>query len=115
MARIQRIARPGLALLLAMLAACSTEDRRVPPQLDAAEVRLVEETLQMIRIRLTATRDSSAAAALRARSEDLYTDEEREFLLERLASDSARGEAVVAALHDSLEAMRQELFPPSLP
>jgi hypothetical protein len=47
--------------------------------------------------------------------DDLYTDEEREFLLERLADDSARGELVMAALHDSLQAMREVLFPASNP
>lgn len=110
----QRIARPGLVvLLLATLGSCGARERQGPPPLDEAELRLVEETLRMIRIRLVATRDSAAAAALRAENDDLYTDEEREFLLERLARDSARGEAVMDALHDSLEAMRTELFPPT--
>ena len=114
MARIQRFTRPGLVLLLAALVSCGGNDRQGPPELDEAEIRLVEETLHMIRLRILSTRDSTAAEAPRTGG-GLYTEEERQFLLDGLARDSARGEAVLNALHDSLEAMREELFPPSQP
>lgn len=114
MPRIQRFTRPGLVLVLAALVACGGNDRQAPPELDEQEMRLVEETVRMIRLRILSTRDSAAVERLQPGG-DLYTKEEREFLLERLSRDSARGEAVMNALHDSLEAMREELFPPSLP
>jgi len=115
MARIQRIACVALLLFIAGTSACTSEIRNGDLKLNEDEVRLVEETVQMIRIRLEMTRDPDSAAYMRFRAANLYTDEEREFLLDRLAADSARGELVMAALHDSLETMRTELFPPSQP
>lgn len=115
MARIQRITYFVLLLLLAGAAACTSESRNGDMKLNEEEVRLVDETLQMIRIRLEMTRDPAIAAEMRSQNTNLYTDEEREFLLDGLAADSARGGLVMSALHDSLETLRTELFPPSQP
>lgn len=115
MPRFQRIPRSWHLLILAGLVACGGQDARKPTRLDASEVRLVNEAMELIRIRLAATHDPEEAARLRAETGELYTKEELESLLDRLAADSARGEMVMAALHDSLEALREELFPPSGP
>jgi len=115
MPRIQRFTSLGLVLVLLAASGCAIGDSDGPPPLTPEEVRLVEETLQLIRIRLEATRDPAAAAEMRENTEGLYTREEREFLLDRLAADSRRGELVMAALHDSLQALREELFPASDP
>ena len=115
MPRIQRFASLGLVLVLLTGSGCVVGDPDAPPPLTPEEIRLVEETLQLIRIRLEATRDPAVAAEMRENTRGLYTEEEREFLLERLAADSRRGELVMAALHDSLQALREELFPPSDP
>ena len=115
MAVIQRFAWGALCLLVAGAVACVPEQPHAPDRLTEEEIRLVEETLLLIRVRLETTRDPAAAERMREGLDDLYTDEEREFLLERLADDSARGELVMAALHDSLQAMREVLFPASNP
>lgn len=115
MARIQRIARLALPILVAGASACAQGNQNRELEMNEEEIRLVEETVQMIRIRLEMTRDPALAAEMRAGAVDLYTDEEREFLLDRLASDSARGGLVMDALHDSLQNLRTELFPPSQP
>ncbi|RKZ15946.1 hypothetical protein DRQ53_07635 [bacterium] len=116
---IQRIERPILRLLLPVIlagaAACSGQGKQERVELNEQETRLVQETARLIRVRLEMTRDPAVAAALRDSLGDLYTDQERQFLISGLAEDSARGEAVMDALHDSLEAMRAELFPPSSP
>ena len=115
MTRSQRFACFLLCLLVAGAAACGPKDPNAATELTDDEVRLVDEALQMIKIRLEMTRDPAAAEAMRAESGVLYTDEDREKLLERLAEDSARGELVMSALHDSLQALREELFPTSNP
>lgn len=115
MPRFQRIPLAGRVLILAALSACAGSEGRSPVELDKAEIRLVDETLLMIRVRLTATTDSVAAAELLRGAGELYTAKERELLLDRLAQDSARGEKVMSALHDSLEAMRGRLFVPTQP
>ena len=115
MARIQRIACLVLPILIAGASACTPGNQNRKLELNEDETRLIEETVQMIRIRLEMTRDPALAADMRARAADLYTDEEREFLLDRLASDSARGQLVMDALHDSLQNLRTELFPPAQP
>ena len=115
MSSFQRFACFLLCLLVAGTAACVPDDPNAPMELTDEEIRLVDETLQLIKIRLEMTRDPAAAEAMRAETGDLYTDEEREILLERLAEDSSRGELVMSALHDSLQALREELFPTSSP
>ena len=115
MARIQTIARLILPILIAGAGACSQGNQNRVLKLNEDEIRLVEETVQMIRIRLEMTRDPALAAEMRAPTANLYTDEEREFLLDRLADNSARGELVMDALHDSLASLRTELFPPVQP
>jgi hypothetical protein len=115
MTRIQTIASFTLMLLVAGASACTPGDPNADRKLSEDEVRLVRETMQMIRIRLEMTRDPAAAEEMRARTANLYTDEEREFLLNGLATDQARGALVMSALHDSLETMRTELFPPTQP
>lgn len=110
---IQRIAALLVALLIFATAGCSGDEPGASTRLTAEETRLVEETLQMIRIRLETTRDPAAAEEMRKQTGDFYTDEEREFLLDRLATRAGRGELVMAALHDSLQAMRETLFPPA--
>jgi hypothetical protein len=115
MARIQRFASLGLVLVLLSASGCTPGKPEGPPHLTKEEIRLVEETLTLIRIRIESTRDPGAADSMRASLGDLYTEQEREFLLDRLAKDSARGELVMSALHDSLQAMREVLFPPTDP
>jgi hypothetical protein len=110
---IQRFATLLVALLILTTAGCSEGDSGTNARLTEEETRLVEETLQLIRIRLETTRDPAAAEEMRKQTGDFYTDEEREFLLDRLASRAGRGELVMAALHDSLQAMRETLFPPA--
>jgi hypothetical protein len=111
---IQRFTSLWLTAVL-IAGGCATGNPDAPAPLTPEEVRLVEETLQLIRIRLEATRDPEAAEELRANAVNLYTEEERELLLDRLAVDSRRGELVMAALHDSLQTLREELFPASGP
>ena len=115
MPRLQRFTSLGLIVVLLAGGGCVPGDADRPPPLTPEEVRQVEETLQLIRIRLEATRDPAAAAEMRENTGGLYTEEERQLLLDRLAADSRRGELVMAALHDSLQALREELFPPSDP
>ena len=115
MPRIQRFTSLGLLVVLLAGGGCVVGDPDRPPPLTPEEIRLVEETLQLIRIRLEATRDPATAAEMRESTEGLLTGEERQLLLDRLAVDSRRGELVMAALHDSLQALREELFPPSDP
>ncbi len=116
---IQRFERPVLRLalpvILAAAAACSGPGNQDQIELNEAETRLVQETARLIRVRLEMTRDPAMAAALRDSLGELYTAQERQFLISGLADDPARAEAVMDALHDSLEAMRAELFPPSSP
>ena len=113
MARIQRIACLILLISVAGAGACTRESQEL--ELNDDEIRLVEETLQLIRVRLEMTRDPALAAEMRSGVANLYTDEEREALLDRLAADPARGGLVMGALHDSLQNLRTELFPPTLP
>lgn len=115
MARIQRFASLGLILVLLLASGCGRGKPEGQPSLTQEEVRLVEETLALIRVRIESTRDPEAADAMRADLGTLYTEQERELLLDRLAEDSARGELVMSALHDSLQAMREVLFPPTEP
>ena len=115
MPRIHRFASLVLTTVLLAGSGCVVGDPNAPPPLTEEETRLVEETFQLIRIRLESTRDPAAAAELREGTGSLYTREEREFLLDRLSADSRRGELVMAALHDSLQALREELFPASGP
>jgi hypothetical protein len=115
MARIQKIACLLLPILIAGASACTRGNQNRELKLNENETRLVEETMQMIRIRLEMTRDPALAADMRTGATDLYTDEELEFLLDRLATDSARGELVMSALNDSLQNLRTELFPPTQP
>jgi hypothetical protein len=116
MTRIRRSTRAAVwPVVLTLLAACGPGRDSRPIQLTDEEQRLVQETVQMIRIRLETTRDPKHAAEMRAAADGLYTEEERQFLLDRLATDSARGEVVMDAIHDSLQAMRAELFVPTSP
>ena len=110
---IQRIATRLVALLILATAGCSGGDSGTAIRLTEEETRLVEETLQLIRIRLEATRDPATADEMREQTRDFLTDEERQLLVDRLATRAGRGELVMAALHDSLQAMRETLFPPA--
>jgi len=83
MPRIQRFTCFLLCLLVVGTASCVSDDPNAPMELTDEEVRLVEETLQLIKIRLEMTRDPAAAEAMRAGTGNLYSDEEREILLER--------------------------------
>jgi len=112
---IQRFTSLWLCMVLLAGSGCASGDPNAAPPLTPEEVRLVEETLQLIRIRLETARDPDTAARMRADLGELYSEEERKFLLDRLAADSRRGELVMAALHDSLQGLREELFPASNP
>lgn len=94
-----------------LLAACeSPRDRKI--ELDPQEQRLVHELVELVRVRVERTRDPARADSILTTLAPLYDDQERESLLDRLALDTPRGAAVMAAVHDSLEALRDRLFPP---
>jgi hypothetical protein len=98
------------AVALLLVAACeSPRDRTV--RLNAEEERLVREVIELVRARVERTRDPQRADSLLSNLPPLYDDQERESLLDRLSSDTPRGAAVVAAIHDSLEALRDRIFP----
>jgi hypothetical protein len=113
MPRIQRIACLVVGLLVLASAGCSGNGTGSGTRLTEEESRLVDETLQMIRIRLESTRDPAAADEMRRQADAFLTEEERELLLDRLAAQPGRAELVMAAVHDSLQAMRDTLFPPT--
>ncbi len=102
-----------LLALLALVACESPRERTV--KLDTAEQRLVNETVELARIRVERTRDPQLADSLLAALPSLYDEAQREALLDRLAEDTPRGAAVLAAIHDSLEALRDRIFPPGTP
>lgn len=94
-----------------ILTACeSPRDRRV--ELNAEEQRLVRELVDLLRVRIERTRDPAQADSMLSALPPLYDDQEREALLDRLSQDTPRGAAVLAAVHDSLEALRDRIFPP---
>ena len=100
----------GLVTTGLLSAGCeSPRERRV--ELDPQEKRLVKELVELLRVRIERTRDPARADSMLAALPPLYDDQEREALLDRLSQDTVRGAAVLAAVHDSLEALRDRIFP----
>lgn len=111
--RLRSRPRPAwvLLLLLATVVACSSPtDREV--ELDEEEQRLVREVVQLARIRVERARDEAKSDSLLNELPPLYSDAEIEALLDRLSQDTERGAAVMEAIHDSLESLRDVVFPP---
>ena len=103
---------PAVALIvLALFSACSTRTRP-KVDLDEEEQRLVREVVQLARIRIERVRDEAKSDSLLKELPPLYDDEEIQTPLDRLAQDTERGAAVMEAIHDSLESLRDVVFPP---
>lgn len=102
--------RAGLIAFL-ILGACSTKSRP-EVELNEEEQRLVREVIDLARIRVERARDQAKSDSLLKELPPLYDDEELEALLDRLAQNTERGAAVMEAIHDSLESLRDVVFPP---
>lgn len=96
---------------LVLGAGCSP-DPSAPTPLDAQEIRLVEEVLRLMEIRIERARDPERAEAEREALEGLYSAEELDILLDQLAVDPRRAQLFMDALKDSLDQRRLRLFPP---
>jgi len=80
-------------------------------ELDEQEQRLVSEVVELVSARIERTRDPARADSILASLPPLYDEAQRKALLDRLSQDTPRGAAVLAAVHDSLEALRDRIFP----
>lgn len=102
-----------LALALALagsLAGCGP-DPAAPAPLDARELRLVEEVLALMEVRIERARDPERATALRDSLGPFYSDAEIEALVDRLATHPRRAQLFAQAVKDSLDQRRARLFP----
>jgi hypothetical protein len=106
---------PALIVLVAIGASWVTWrgcSGRSPQGLTAGEQALVSDLVTLYRLRITRLTDPERATAW-LDSLELDLDEasvERE--LDLLGADPPRSVMVLRAVHDSLEALRSELFPP---
>ena len=89
---------------------CSA-DPSAPTPLNAQELRLVEEVLQLMEIRIERARNPERAAARLDSIGTLYDPAEVDALLDRLAVDPRRAQTFVQAIRASLEQRRLRLFP----
>jgi len=97
------------ALALAGALACAGEPR--PAELSPEEQALVEEVVALYTLRILRFANPDSAAALK---EQLLSGRPRtdvELRLEEIGRDPKRGELLLRAVHDSLEALRPRLFP----
>lgn len=115
--RLARFLIPALIVLLAAGASVVTwrgcASRSSDPAFTPAERALVQDLLALYRLRITRLQDPERAVSV-LDSLDLHLDEaalERE--LDQLGADPHRGIFLLRAVHDSLDALRDELFPPA--
>lgn len=112
-ARVVRSLSARLALVPLLACAACTAEPTAPPPLDAREIRLVEEVLELMEIRIERARDPQAAEIERQElAPGLYDPDEVNALLDQLAADPRRAQLFAEAVKESLEQRRLRLFPP---
>ena len=100
----------GLTLLLA---ACEDSSSGATSPFEPEEQQLIEETLQLMRLRIERARDPQRADEMARELGPLLDEALLEAQLQRLSADPVRGQRLLSAIHDSLKAMRNEIFPPA--
>ena len=104
-----------MALLVAglLIGGCSSGPAE-PEPLDPQEIRLVEEVLTLMELRVERVRDPEGAEERREQLGELYTQEQVDALLDGLAADPRRAHLFAEAIQESLKARRLRLFPPTV-
>lgn len=100
-----------ISAIAALATALACAGGSAPEGLTEREQALVDEVVELYTLRILRFANPDSAAALRGSMVLDVQEPELQLRLEELGHEPKRGELVLRAVHDSLEALRPRLFP----